>query len=91
VKEILFGGTPENFLSTEGASKIFPLLAVCQWKFSLCLGLSAAAGGSNCLLLQATVNVTLGPPFSLYFSFSIFMIFSSCFAFFGLLSGDLGF
>jgi len=91
VKEIFFDGIPESFLSKEGIPKIFPLLANCQWKFSLCLGLSAAAGGANCLLLQVTVNVKLGPSFCLYFGFSIRLVFSSFFAFFEEFFGDLGF
>jgi len=45
--EILFDGTPENFLSKEGISKTFAPLAICQWKFLLCLGLPAGAKGVN--------------------------------------------
>jgi len=56
-----------------------------------CLGLPAAAGGENCLLLPVTVNAKLGPPLDLYFSFSILLVFSSFFAFFGVFGGDLGF
>ena len=44
-----------------------------QRKFSLCLGLPAAAGGANCPLLHVT-DVELGPPLSLYFSFSICLV-----------------
>jgi len=51
--------------------KFIPLLESSQWKFLRCLGLPAAAGGANCPLLPATVNVKLGPPLGLYFSFSI--------------------
>jgi len=72
VKEIFFDGIPENFLSKEGISKFFPLLANSQRKFLRCLGLTAA-GGANC----PTVNVKLGPPLGLYFSFSILLVFSS--------------
>jgi len=50
-KEIFFDGTPENFLSKEDISKIFPPLAICKWKFLLYLGLSAAARRVNCPLL----------------------------------------
>jgi len=91
VKEILFASTPENFLSKEGISKIFPLLANSQWKFLRCLCLPAAAGGVNYPLLPATVNVTLGPPLGLYFSFSIILVFSRFVAFFGVFVGYLGF
>jgi len=71
--------------------KFFPLLANSQWKFLRCLGLLAAAGGVNCPLLSATVNVKLGPPLGLYFSFSILLVFSIFFSFFGIFVGDLGF
>jgi len=91
VKEIFFDYTPENFLSRQDISKFFPLLAICQWKFLRCFGLPAAAGGANCPLLQATVNVKLGSPFGLYFSFSILSVFRSFIAFFGVFVGDLGF
>jgi len=70
--------------------KFFRLLANSQRKFLRCLGLPAA-GGTNCPLLPATVNVKLGPPLRLYFSFSILLVFSSFFAFFGVFIGDLGF
>jgi len=43
------------------------------------MGLPAAAGGANCPLLSAIVNVKLGPPLGLYFSFSILLVFSSFF------------
>ena len=78
-------------MSKEGISKIFPLLAKSQWKFLRCLGLPAAAGGANCPLLPATVNVKLGPPLGLYFSFSIILVFSRVVAFFGVFVGYLGF
>jgi len=81
VKEIFFDGTPDNFLSKEGISKFFPLLAICQWKFLRCLGLPAAAGGANCPLLPATINVKLRPPHGLYFSVSILLVFSICLCF----------
>jgi len=84
MKEIFFDGTPENFLSKEVISKsFFHSQIVSQWKFLRCLGLPAAAGGANCHLLPATVNVKLGPPLGLlYFSFSILLVFSSflCFS-----------
>jgi len=67
--------------------KFFPLLANSQWKFLRCLGLPAA-GGANCPLLPVTVNVKLGPPLGLYFSFSILLVFISFFAFFGVFVGD---
>jgi len=89
VKEIFFDGTPENFLPKE-AIKFFPLLANSQWKFLRCLGLPAA-GGANFPLLPAIVNVKLGPPLGLYFSFSILLVSSSLFALFGVFVGDLGF
>jgi len=54
-------------------------------------GQPAAAGGENCPLVPATVNVKLGPPLGLYFSFSILLVFSNFFAFFGVFAGDLGF
>jgi len=76
VKEIFFDDTPEDFLSIEGISNFFPLFANSQWKFLRCLGLPAA-GGTNCPLLPAIVNVKLGPPLGLYFSFSILLVFSS--------------
>jgi len=69
----------------------FPLLANVQWKFLRCLCLPAAAGGAICPLLPATVNVKLGLPLGLYFSFSILLVFSSFFAFLGVFVGDLGF
>ena len=64
MKETFFDGTPENFLSKEGISKIFSTpRKYSQWKFLHCLGLLAGAGGENCPLLQATVFVKkLGPP-----------------------------
>jgi len=77
VKEIFFDDTPDNFLSKEGISKIFSTLRKYSlWKFLRCLGLPAAAGGANCPLLPATVNVKLRPPLALYFSFSILLVFS---------------
>ena len=71
--------------------KNFPLLANSQRKFLWCLGLPTGAGGANCPLLPATINVKLGPPLSFYFSFRILLVFSSFFAFFGAFVGDLGF
>jgi len=59
----------------------FPLLANSQWKSLRYLGLPAAAGGANCPLLPATVNVKLRPLLGLYFSFSILLVFSSFFCF----------
>ena len=59
-----------------GYLKLFPLLANSQWKFLRCLGLPAAAGGANYPLLPPTVKVKLGPSLSLYFSFSILLVFS---------------
>jgi len=77
VKEIFLMAYLKASCQRKVSPNFFPLLANFQWKFSLCLGLSAAAGGGNCLLLQATVNVKLGPPFSLYIGFSIRLVFSS--------------
>jgi len=75
----------------KASPKFFPLLGNCLWKFLPCLHLPAAAGGANCPLLPATVNVKLGSPLGLYFSFSILLVFSSFVAFFGVFVGDLGF
>ena len=55
------------------------------------LGLPAPAGGVNCPVLPATVNVKLGPTLGLYFSISILLVFRSFFGFFGIFVGDLGF
>jgi len=71
--------------------KFLPFVANSQWKFLPCMGLPAAAGGGNFPLLPATVNVKLGPPLGLYFSFSILLVFSSFIAFFGVFVGDSGF
>jgi len=67
--------------------KLFPLHANSQWKLLRCLGLPTAAGGANCPLLPATVKVKLEPPLGLYFGFSIILVFSSFFAFFGVFLG----
>ena len=58
--------------------KYFPP-ANCQRKYLLCLGLPDAVGGANCPLLQALVNVKLGPLLNLYFFFSILLDFSKLF------------
>ena len=42
-------------------------------------------------IVKHPVKVTLGPSPSLYFRFSILLVFSSFFAFFGVFVGDLGF
>ena len=70
--------------------KFFPLLANSQRKFLRCLGLPAA-GGANCPLLSATLNVIPGSPLALYFSFNILFVFSSFFVVFGEFVSDLGF
>jgi len=57
----------------------FPLLTNCQWQILTCLGLRAPSGGTNFLLLQATVNAKLRAPFGLYLSVSILLVFSSLF------------
>jgi len=68
--------------------KYFPLLANSQWKFLRCLGLPAAAGGANCLVLPVTVNVKLGPHLA-YTSVLVFFWFSVVvFALFGVFGGD---
>jgi len=90
VKEIFFDDTPENFLSKEGISKFFSTSRKLSVEILTVFG-SGAAGGANCLLLPATVNVKLGPPLGIYFSCGILLVFSSFFAFFGVFVGDLGF
>jgi len=52
------------------------------------LGLPAAAGGANCLVLPVTVNVKLGPHLA-YTSVLVFFWFSVVvFALFGVFGGD---
>jgi len=72
------------------SSKIFPFLANSQWKFLRCLSLPAVAGVENCPILQATVNVKLGPLLA-YTSVLVFFWFLVVFTFFGVFFGDFGF
>jgi len=80
---LLFVGNDPSFTDESGGAELRQLS---QLKFLRCLGLTAAAGGAN----YPTVNVKLEPPLGLYFSFSILLVFSSFFAFFGVFVGDLG-
>jgi len=61
VKEIFLMAHLKMSCHRKASPKIFPLLADCQWKFLRCLDLRGGVGEANCPLLQATVNVELGP------------------------------
>jgi len=91
VKEIFLMAHLRTSCQRKVSPKFFPLLANSQWKFLRCLGLPAAAGGANCPLLEATINVKLGSPLRLCFSFSILLVISGFFALFRVFVGDLGF
>jgi len=74
----IFDGTPEN-VSKEGfwyLQNFSHTSQIVSRNFSLCLGLPAAAGGVNCPLHQATVNVKVS------FGFSIRLVFINCFCVF---------
>ena len=77
MKEIFLMAHLRTSCQRKLSPNFFPLLANSQWKVLWCLGSLATAGGANCPLLPGTVNVKLGPPLGLYFSFSIPLVFSS--------------
>jgi len=89
VKDIFVDGAPETSCQRKEYPKLFPL-ANCQCKFSLCLGLPAAAGGVNCPFLQSILNVKLGA-LSKLILFLVFFWISVAVVFLGVIFGGLGF